>query len=169
MRENTDQNNSEHGHFLRSECRAPSHDKNYFLLHLTNLLDKYSTHCKKVIVIGDFNLEAEIEVMKGFLQECMLYNMMKQNTCLKGNKCSYIDLLITNSKFSFMKTRSFETSLSDYNHMIYTILKTKFEKPEPKKLIYCNIKNFNVEQFKSDICNSMYENQNTTRKSKASF
>ena len=34
--------------------------------------------------------------------------------------------------------------------MIYTTLKTKFEKFEPKKLIYRNFK-----QFKLDICNSM--------------
>ena len=39
--------------------------------------------------------------------------------------------------------------------MIYTILKTKFEKFEPKKLIYRNFKQFDSEQFKLDICNSM--------------
>ena len=54
-----------------------------------------------------------------------------------------------------MKTNSFETGLSDHHHMIYTILKTKFEKFEPKKLIYCNFKQFDSEQFKLDICNSM--------------
>ena len=32
-----------------------------------------------------------------------------------------------------MKTNSFKTTLSDDHHMIYTFLKTKFEKFEPKK------------------------------------
>ena len=49
---------------------------------------------------------------------------MKQNTCFKGDGGSYIDLLITNSKFSFMKSNSFEIGLSDHHGMIYTILKT---------------------------------------------
>ena len=49
---------------------------------------------------------------------------MKQNTCFKGDGGSCIDLRITNSKFSFMKTNSFETGLSDHHHMIYIILKT---------------------------------------------
>ena len=54
-----------------------------------------------------------------------------------------------------MKTSSFGTGFSDHHHMIYTILKTKFEKFEPKKLIYRNFKQFDSEQFKLDICNSM--------------
>ena len=80
---------------------------------------------------------------------------MKQNTCFKGDGGSCIDLLITNSKFSFMKTNSFETGLSDHHHMIYTILKTKFEKFEPKKSIYRNFKQYDSDQFKLDIFNSM--------------
>ena len=94
--------------------------------------------------------------MKDFLQEHTFYNMMKQNTCFKGDGGSWIDLLITNSKFSFLKTNSFETGLSDHHHMIYNFLKTKFEKFEPKKLIYRNFKQSYSEQFKLDICNSMY-------------
>ena len=124
---------------------------------MTNLLEFYSTRYEKVIVLADFNIEAENKGMKDFLEEDTFYNMMKQNTCFKGDGGLRIDLLITNSKFSFMKTNSFETGLSDHHHMIYTILKTKFEKFEPKKLIYCSFKhNLNCsEQFKLDICNSM--------------
>ena len=54
-----------------------------------------------------------------------------------------------------MKTNSFETGLSDHHHMIYTILKTKFEKFEPKKLIYRNLKQFDIDEFKFDIYNGM--------------
>ena len=123
---------------------------------MTNLLEFYSTLYEKVVVLGDFNIEAENKVMKDFLQEHRFYNMKKQNACFKGDGDSCIDLLIANSKFSFMKTNSFETGLSDHHHhMIYTILKTKFERFEPKKLIYRNFKQFDSEQFKLDICNSM--------------
>ena len=80
---------------------------------------------------------------------------MKQNTCFKGYAGSCIYLLIANWKFSFMKTNSFETGLSHHHHMIYTILKTKFEKFEPKELIYRNLKQIDSERLKLDICNSM--------------
>ena len=56
--------------------------------------------------------------------------MMKQNTCSKGDGGLSIDLLTTNVKFSFLETNSFKTGLSD--HIIHTILKTKFKKFEPK-------------------------------------
>ena len=45
-----------------------------------------------------------------------------------------------------MKTNSFETGLSDH-HMIYTSLKRKFEKFEPKKLIYRNFKQFDSDSM----------------------
>ena len=120
-----------------------------------SILEFYSTRYEKVIILGDFNIEAENKVKKDFLQDHTFYNMMKQNTCFKGDGGSCIDLLITNSKFSFMKANSFETGLSDHHHMIYTILKTKFEKFKPKKSIYCNFKQYDSDQFKLDIFNSM--------------
>ena len=85
----------------------------------------------------------------------MFYNMMKQNTCFKYDGGSCIDLLITNSKFLFLKTTFFVTGLNDYHHMIYTILKTKFEKFEPKKSVYRNFKQYDSDQFRLDIFNSM--------------
>ena len=93
-------------------------EKQIFSLVFTRIL----LNLEKFIILGGFNINA-------------LYNMMKQNTCFKGDGGLCIDLLITNSKFSFMKTNPFETSLSDHHHTIYTFLKTKFEKFEPKKLI----------------------------------
>ena len=55
-----------------------------------------------------------------------------------------------------MKTNSFETGLSDHHHMLYTILKTKFENFEPKKSIYDNFKQYDSSQFKLDIFKTMY-------------
>ena len=78
--------------------------------------------------------------MKSFFQEHTLYNIMKQKTCFKGDGGSCTDLLIKNLKFSFMEANFFETGLNDHHHMIYTILKTKFEKFKPKKSTYHNFK-----------------------------
>ena len=54
-----------------------------------------------------------------------------------------------------MKTNSFETGLSDHHHKIYTILKTKSEKFKPKKSTYKNFKQYDSDEFKLDIFNSM--------------
>ena len=83
-------------------------------------VELYSTRHEKVIVFGDFNKGTGNKIMKDFLQEeHTFYNMMKKNVCFKGDGGSCIDLLIINSKFSFLKTKSFETGLSDHHHMIY--------------------------------------------------
>ena len=54
-----------------------------------------------------------------------------------------------------MKTNSFESGLSDHHHMIYTVLKTKFEKFKPKKSIYQNFKRHYSDKFKLNIFNRM--------------
>ena len=58
-----------------------------------------------------------------------------------------IDLILTNRKFSFKNAQSFATGLSDHHHMVYTMLKTSFQKSEPKQLIYRNFKNLCFESF----------------------
>ena len=50
-----------------------------------------------------------------------------------------------------MKANSFETGLSGHHHVMYTILKTKFEKFKPKKSIYRNFKQYDSDQFKLNI------------------
>ena len=79
--------------------------------------------------------------------------MIKQNTYFKDDGGLCIDLLITNSNFSFVRTNSLKTGLSDH-HIINAILKTKLEKFEPKKSIYRNFKQYDSDQLK--ICNSMF-------------
>ena len=54
--------------------KGPSQDNKYFLLHLTNLLEHYSTHYENVLILlhftnFTFKLEVNNEVMKDLLQE----------------------------------------------------------------------------------------------------
>ena len=97
---------------------APSQKNKHFIWYLTNLVEFYSTWHEKVIIFGDFNKDTENKIMKDFLQEHTFYNMMKQTICFKGDGGSCINVLIINSKLSFMKANSFETGLSDH-HTIY--------------------------------------------------
>ena len=54
-----------------------------------------------------------------------------------------------------MKTNSFGTGLSDHHHLIFTILKIKFEKFKPKKSIHRNFKQHYSDEFILNIFNSM--------------
>ena len=78
--------------------------------------------------------------------EHTFYNIMKQNTCFRVNGGLCRDLLTKNLKYSFK---------SDHHHMIHAIFKTKCEKFESKKSIYSNFIQYDNEQFKFDIFNSM--------------
>ena len=99
--------------------------------------------------MGDFNLEPHDKRLGYFLNSNNLVNLVKTNTCFKGSS-SCIDLILTNRKYSFKNTTSYETGLSDYHHMILTMFKSTFQQKEPKCFIYRD-KNFIFENFKSDL------------------
>ena len=84
--------------------------------------------------MGDFNLESHEKRLGYFLNSNNLVNLVKTNTCFKGSG-SCIDLILTNRKYSFKNTTSYETGLSDHHNMILTMFKTTFQQKEPKCLI----------------------------------
>ena len=125
--------------------RPPSQNSEFFLNSLTSIIDHFTKLFDNYIIIGDFNLEPSDTTLKHFLDSNGLYNLIKGHTCFKG-KGSLIDLILTNRKFSFKNTQSFETGLSDHHHMVYTMLKTTFQKSEPKQFFY---RDFRI--FKNDL------------------
>ena len=50
----------------------------------------------------------------------------------------------------FKSTRSFETGIRDHHHLIYSMLKTTFDKEETKKVTYSSYKQFQWETFEKD-------------------
>ena len=65
--------------------------------------------------------------------------------------CGSIDLILTNRKYCFKHTSTFETGLSDHHHLIYSILKTTFKREESKKFIFRDYKNFDNTNFQMDL------------------
>ena len=103
--------------------------------------------------MGDFNLEPHDKRLGYFLNSSSLVNFMKTITRFKDNG-SCIDLILTNRKYSFKNTTSYETGLSDHHHIILTMFKITFQQKEPKCLIYRYYKNFMFENFKSEFSKS---------------
>ena len=62
-----------------------------------------------------------------FMHSFNLYNLIKSNTYFKGSG-SCIGLTLTNRKYCFKHTSTFEAGLSDHHHLIHSMLKTTFKK-----------------------------------------
>ena len=102
--------------------------------------------------MGDFNIERSDPQV--FLISNNLYNLIKSDTYFKG-KGSCIELFLTNRKYLFTFSGSYETSISDHHHMIYTVLKSCFNNTEPKLLNYRDFKNLSQEVFKEDLSEAL--------------
>ena len=71
--------------------KPPSLNGQYFLDNLSDLPDFYPNHYDSKVIIGDFNLKPTDPLKMIFLNELDLINLIKNNTCFKGEG-SCIDL-----------------------------------------------------------------------------
>ena len=84
-----------------------------------------------------------------------LENLIKEPTCFKGKNPSCIDLILTNQKQLFMKSRTFITGISDFHALTTSIMKLTYTKGNPKIKFYRDYKNFDNDLFKVDLENSL--------------
>ena len=131
-------------------------NKQYFLDNLTMIVDHYSSIYDNRIILGDFNLEPDSLISISFMQSLNLFNIIKSNTCFKVHG-TYIDLILTNRKYCFKHSSTFETGLSDHHHLIYSMLKTIFKKDKPKLFKYRDYKKFDSTAFHTDLQNKLDE------------
>ena len=68
-------------------------------------------------------------------------------TCFKKETGTCIDLIITNRPKSHQFTGEYETGCSDHHLLIYTMLKAKFSRLPPKKIVYRDYTNFNQNNY----------------------
>ena len=57
-----------------------------------------------------------------------------------------------------MNTGTVETGLSDHHLLIYTMLKTTFQKLAPKVVKYRKYKNFDINVFKNELSHYLHYN-----------
>ena len=143
--------------------RPPKQNSQYFLENLSSIADHYSSIYDNYIFLGDFNMEPNWLALTLLMQSFNLFNLIKTNTCFKG-KGTCIDLILTNRKYCFKHSSTFETGLSDHHHLVYSMLKICFKREESKHFIYRDYKNFNDMNFRKDLeskleeCPKHYEN-----------
>ena len=130
--------------------RPPKQDSQYFLENLSLIIDHYSSIYDNHIILGDFNMEPKNPKLASFMHSFTLCNLIKSNTCFKGSG-SCIDLILTNREYYFKHTSTFETGLSDHQHLICSMLKITFKKKESKQFIFREYKNFYNTNFQMDL------------------
>ena len=128
--------------------RPPSREIEFVLNWLTVILDHFSKAYDDYLIMEEFNLEPHDKRLGYFLNSNSLVNLVETNTCFKGSG-SWIGLILTNRKYFFKNTTSYETGLSDHHYMILTMLKTTFQE---KRTTFVDIIKiyFIFENFKSD-------------------
>ena len=95
------------------------------------------------------NIISSTEI-SSFMTDHCLHSLINHPTCFKSADGRCIDLILTNKKH-FQKSQSFETGVSDFHHLIYTMLKSTFV-PIPSKMVtYRSYKRFSEASFKADL------------------
>ena len=90
--------------------------------------------------------------METFCESYGLKNLIKLPTChndLPNPSC--IDLTLTNSSLSFQSLGVVETGLSDFHKMIVTVIKTTFQKLDPKIIHYRDYRKYNNYSCRQDL------------------
>ena len=136
-------------------CCSYNPHKSNIANHLKNIcktLDKLNSTYDNLVLLGDFNAEPEEESISEFLNLYNLKNLVKQSTCFKNpNKPTCIDLILTNCPRSFQNTDTFETGLSDFHKLTFTVLKQHFPKQKPRVVIHRQYKNFCNDYFRIEF------------------
>ena len=91
------------------------------------LVSKYGNF----LVIGNFNLPVENSYLEAIIQAYDLSSLIKKPTCYQSHAPSCIDLILTNRKYLFQLSNSFESGLSDHHKLICTIVKFEGFKGPP--------------------------------------
>ena len=130
----------------------------YFLDSISKQIDKLLGNYDRLIILGDFNSAMSEKPMTDFCDMYNLHNLITEPTCYKNpNNTSSIDLMLTNSKYSFQNSVTVETGLSDFHKMTISVLKMYFKKGEPIAINYRSYKQFNQNDFRNELLRNLQE------------
>jgi predicted transport protein len=130
-----------------------------FLDGIGSAIEYYSSY-DQFLIAGDLNLqEGRDTLLDNFLDEFHAKNLVKEPTCDKNSSnLSTVDLFITNTPRSFMKTAAIWADLSDFHKMIITVMRTTFPKAPPTIIKYRDYSKYDSEAFGIDL-NTRISNQ----------
>ena len=87
--------------------------------------------------------------MKAFCESNSWSSLINESTCYKNPQNPLcIDLILTNSPYSFQNSYVIETGLSNFHKMTVTVMKTTYEMLKPRIINYRDYKNFYNDTFR---------------------
>ena len=135
--------------------RNPKQSIRYFLDSLTTVLDYFSSQFENILILGDFNETIDSPVLSSFMAAHSLTSLIKSPTCFKSNDGKCIDLILTNRSKYLQKSNTFETGISDYHHLVYTLFRSKFVKLPSIEISYRCFKGFSLEAFQQELSTNL--------------
>ena len=96
-------------------------------------------------------MQSKSQILKNFLEDNSCVNLIKSNTRFKSTPGSCMDLILTNKPKNFQNSGVMETGVSDHHALIFSFLKTTFNKMPPSKLQCRYYKKFEVHSFLQDV------------------
>ena len=135
-------------------CSYNPHKNNIsnYLMYLSKIIDRNSSHYDKYHCIGDSNSETSETALKNFCDLYKLKNLVRKPTCFRNpDNPSCIDLFLTNCSRSFQDTQVLKTGLSDFHKMNLKVLKIFFTKQKHETIFYRNYKKFDNPKFKEAL------------------
>ena len=95
-------------------------------------------------------------------QFCASYNLkslIKKPAWFKSvDNPSCIDLILTNHPKCFQSSGAYETGISDFHKLDFTVLETYFQKAKPRIIKYRNYKYFNNNDFRDELIRELSSN-----------
>ena len=101
--------------------------------------------------INTFEHSSSLDKLNELCDTLDPHNLVKVSTCeMKGSSTS-IDLILTNQRHHFKHTHAFKTGLSDFHKIVTTCCKSTYVRLQPIRIQYRSYKNFNENDFLSDL------------------
>ena len=145
---------------LISCYRPPNLHDSVFTENITSILDKSPVKTDNILVLGDLNYNLLDQYRHGkilsdindiFDMSCLL----SKPTCFRGDQGTLLDVFLTNRPKKFYKSTSVETGISDFHHIIITVMKGSNQKPSQKYHTSRSYKKFDETKFLYDLNNDL--------------
>ena len=136
----------------------PDQNPTYFKEKLQRAIDFFSTTYDNIITLGDFNMDVNEAAIRSIMEDNGFVTLINSPTSIKSVNGRCIDLIMTNSNNSCICSITFETGFSDFHHLVYTILKTTYNRLPPKVISYRCYRNFSESQFREGLAHKKYIN-----------
>ena len=122
-------------------------------------IDFYFAKYDNFIVLGDFKKEISNSFLEQFRALYNLKSLIKEPTFFKSvDKPSCMDLMLIIHSKCFQNSGVYETGISDFHKLTFTVFKIYFQNVKPRIINYRDYKHFDSNEFKDELIRELSSN-----------